>query len=90
MDESKFTYNITNSGEKFLVKILIRNASTEEGKKILRRLRWKYRPNTIQFWTYLNHQQIAGLKKHYGEKIAILYGKLIHRNRFDEIPKEEI
>lgn len=90
MDESKFTYNITNSDEKFLVKILIRNASTEEGKKILRRLRWKYRPNTIQFWTYLNHQQIAGLKKHYGEKIAILYGKLIHRDRFDEIPKEEI
>ncbi|GEM_PF-5614251 len=87
MSDPKLSYKSTaNRGEKILVKIVIRNASSKEGIRILRKLRYKYKPNSIQFWTYLNHQQIAGLKRAYGNKIAIIHGKLLHQDQYDKRP----
>jgi len=69
-----------------LVKVLIR--SPEENLRDVIRLIRKYRPNSIQFFVYLTKQQIAALKGAYGDKIAIIYGEKLRRDRFDRVPED--
>ena len=71
---------------KYLVKVLIR--SPEENLRDVARLIRKYKPNSVQFFVYLTKQQIAALKGAYGEKIAIIYGELLRRDRFDRVPED--
>ena len=70
----------------YLVKVLIRDPV--ENKRDVVRLIRKYEPNSIQFFVYLTKQQIAALKGAYGEKIAIIYGEQLRRDRFDRVPED--
>jgi len=79
-------YNIDRS-EKKLVKILIRDPV--ENIDDLVSLIKKYNPGSAQFFVHLNHQQIAGLKRQYGDKIAIIYGELLRNDKLDKPPKIE-
>ena len=69
-----------------MVKVLIRNP--EENRRAVSRLIRKYKPKSVQFFVYLTKQQIAALKGAYGEKIAIIYGKQLRRDKFDRVPEE--
>lgn len=71
---------------KYLVKVVIRNP--EENMKVISRLIRKYKPGSAQFFVYLTKQQIAALKGAYGNKISIIYGELLKKDRFDKIPKD--
>jgi len=75
--------------EKRLVKIVVHDADKKEVRsRVLFRLLRKYKPKTVQFFVYLDRQQIAGLKRYYGGKISIIYGELLHRDRWDRVPEE--
>jgi len=71
---------------KYLVKILIRNPN--ENLKDIVRLIKKYKPNTVQFFIHLTKQQIASLKGAYGDKIAIIYGERLRKDKFDKVPED--
>ena len=71
---------------KYLVKVLIRDP-VENLRDVVRLIR-KYRPSSAQFFVYLTRQQIAALKGAYGEKIAIIYGEQLRRDRFDKPPDD--
>ena len=83
--KSKSLYNDKRK-QKHLVKVLIHEP--EENLKYVRRLIRRYKPNSVQFFTYLNKQQIAALKGAYKEKISIIYGELLRRDRFDRVPED--
>lgn len=71
---------------KHLVKVLIRNPG--ENMRDVARLIRRYKPNSVQFFVYLTKQQIAALKGAYGDKIAIIYGEQLKRDRFDRVPED--
>jgi len=76
-------------GKKRLVKIVVHDTHKKEVRsKVLFRLLRKYKPRTVQFFIYLDKQQIAGLKRYYSDKISIIYGELLHKDRYDKIPEE--
>ena len=71
-----------------LVKVVIRDTDTEQGLKDLVRLVKKYRPRSAQFFVRINHRQVMGLKSGYGDRVALVYGDLLKRDKYDEVPSE--